>query len=604
MSGELETNRDSGRTRAVLKALVYLQLSSMKGRFLGMIKRLRNPRYLAGFAAGLAYFYYFFLRHVFNHTGMGKQRGLGSLFENAQDWVQTAEPIAAFGVLGMITLFWLFRQSSAALAFTEAEIAFLFPAPVSRTTLIHFKLIKAQLTILFTVLLFSLFSQKLPYSDTHYLMHALGWWLMFSILNLHSLGVAFTQARLIDLGMRPWLRRLIGISLVLLVVGISGVVMWNTVPSPAPGHETDILPWVKGFLGAPPLCWILKLSGLVVKPFFAQTTGAWLLALPGALVLLVLHYFWAIRAQVSFEEASLTQAQKIATTVERVRKGSSLFRVSKRRQDPFKLRSTGPHAFAFLWKGLLGAGFWGMPRNWLIFGGLVIATVGSLLSIPSLAFIRPIFSVICAGIGAYILFLVPLMSQRGIPALMQRMEVVKSYPLPGWKVVLGEMLTPIVMISVLEWVLLGCIGASGLIGLEKMPSFLKMLLGPGLPGLALLVPLFLAVSLSLPFAGALYFPAWLSVNTSRSIGLDVMGQRMLFSAGVILTMLLAALPATLFGSVPFLLFSLFTESQLLPFYSGVLTAAAVLAGELVLIFWWLGQRYERFDISLERSGNG
>ena len=48
----------------------------------------------------------------------------------------------------------------AALTFTEAEVAFLFPAPVSRRTLIHFKLLKSQLGILFATLIFSLLTNR------------------------------------------------------------------------------------------------------------------------------------------------------------------------------------------------------------------------------------------------------------------------------------------------------------------------------------------------------------------------------------------------------------------------------------------------------------
>jgi len=57
-------------------------------------------------------------------------------------------------LLGVIVLFaWLVPGERAALTFTEAEVAFLFPAPVTRRTLVHFKLVRSQLRIFFSALL-------------------------------------------------------------------------------------------------------------------------------------------------------------------------------------------------------------------------------------------------------------------------------------------------------------------------------------------------------------------------------------------------------------------------------------------------------------------
>ena len=52
-------------------------------------------------------------------------------------------------------------------AFTEAEVAFLFPAPVPRQVLVHFKLLKSQLRILFSALLFALLSLRFRFLGLH-----------------------------------------------------------------------------------------------------------------------------------------------------------------------------------------------------------------------------------------------------------------------------------------------------------------------------------------------------------------------------------------------------------------------------------------------------
>ena len=69
---------------------------------------------------------------------------------------------AILSLIGVVVLFlfvasaWIFPHKRTALIFSEAEIAFLFPAPVGRRALIHFKLLRSQIAILFTVLLLTL----------------------------------------------------------------------------------------------------------------------------------------------------------------------------------------------------------------------------------------------------------------------------------------------------------------------------------------------------------------------------------------------------------------------------------------------------------------
>ena len=67
----------------------------------------------------------------------------------------------ALALFVIVLLAWIIPHERAALTFTEAEVAFLFPAPVTRRTLIHFKLLRSQLGIFFTTLLLTLFSRAI-----------------------------------------------------------------------------------------------------------------------------------------------------------------------------------------------------------------------------------------------------------------------------------------------------------------------------------------------------------------------------------------------------------------------------------------------------------
>src|SRR5205085_7964459 len=110
-------------------------------------------------------------------------------------------------------LAWMVPHQRAALAFTEAEVAFLFPAPVTRRGLIHFKLLRSQTAILFTTVLLTLVANRF---GGRAWIHAAGWWVILSTLNLHFLGSSFARTLLLERGISNWRRRL-GILLLLAV---------------------------------------------------------------------------------------------------------------------------------------------------------------------------------------------------------------------------------------------------------------------------------------------------------------------------------------------------------------------------------------------------
>src|SRR5262249_5349284 len=139
------------------------------------------------------------------------------------------ESLGALALLVFIVSAWLFPHRRAALAFTEAEVAFLFPAPVSRRGLIHFKLLRSQAAILFTTLFLVLITNR---AGGHAWIRAGGWWLILCTLNLHFLASSFARTMLLDRGISNWQRRLA--VLVILALAAGGVVFWASRTIPAP----------------------------------------------------------------------------------------------------------------------------------------------------------------------------------------------------------------------------------------------------------------------------------------------------------------------------------------------------------------------------------
>jgi ABC-2 type transport system permease protein len=583
----------------MIGALVYLQLTSLKNAGRRRLQRLRQPRYLFATIVGLAYFYFFFFRQLASRGAHHGPPGMAPVNIGLAVGLSVAVLIMAL----RIVYTWIFSTQRAALAFTEAEVAFLFQAPVSRRVLVHFKLLKSQLRILFLALLFSLLSNRYRFLGGNVWTHAAGWWILLSTLELHGIGASFTRERLLNLGLNPMRRRvLLGGALALF-----GFITWwwlrRHLPTPPAIERTNvtaIFTSLQGVLALPPLSWILAPFRWILGPFFAPDGTAFLRALGPALLVLGVHYVWVIRSEVAFEEASIDLARKHAERVAAFRAGGwrGLRRPARRRREPFALHPRGLAPIAFLWKNLISAGPWFYPRNWLLISAAVLAVVAGLAADPAL---RPWLSVagaVTMGVSIWVLIAGPMLMRREVHLMMERLDVIKSHPLRGWQVVLGEMLAPIVLLTSVEWLVLAVAAVSfgALTGKFATTALLTSL---GAAGVGLLVPPVVGLMVAIPFAATLYFPGWMSAVGQAGGGMEVMGQRLIFAGGYLLVLVLALLPAALAAAVPYLVVQWLAGTQVPALLAGAVAASLVLIGELAAVVWWLGGRYERFDLSTE-----
>ena len=118
------------------------------------------------------------------------------------------EMLAAVGVTLILLYTWLFGSDRRALAFSRAEVTWLFPAPVTRAQLIRYKLLRGQFVVLFNVLLWTfLLSRDLTGGSWR---RAAAIWVLLTTLSLHRLGAALLKASLWEHGavaVRAWSRR-------------------------------------------------------------------------------------------------------------------------------------------------------------------------------------------------------------------------------------------------------------------------------------------------------------------------------------------------------------------------------------------------------------
>ncbi|HXT40650.1 MAG TPA: putative ABC exporter domain-containing protein, partial [Candidatus Angelobacter sp.] len=278
----------------MIGALIYLQSQSLKNRLRARLRRLKKPKYLAGAVVGAAYFYFFFFRHFF--AGRRPTTNV------------TPETLLLFELVGALALFvmvmsaWIFPHERAALAFSEAEIAFLFPAPVTRKALIHFKLLRSQLAILFTTLLLTLVTRR--FGGGAGWIRALGWWLILSTLNLHTLAASFARTRLLERGISNWRRRAVLLSAATALVVAASLWVRHNVPAPR-ASDFESLEMMKYYfrhtLESGPASYVLYPFRLVVRPYLATDGWTFLVAAGPVLALMLFHYWWVMKSDVAFE---------------------------------------------------------------------------------------------------------------------------------------------------------------------------------------------------------------------------------------------------------------------------------------------------------------
>jgi len=588
----------------MLSALLYLQYHSLRNRTLLRLKRLRQPKYLIGGIVGAIYFYFYFFRYLFVRQGSPASVTVSTVPGD----IAIYEAIGACLFLAAVLLTWLVPHERAALSFSEAEVAFLFPAPISRRGLIHFKLMRSQTAILFTTFFLMLVTNRF---GGKFWIHAAGWWLILSTLNLHVLGSSFARTMLLDRGISNWQRRLIVGGILMLVA--SAVFIWagRTLPRPDfgqwdPSQPLDVVfgnlrEYGHQILIAGPVPYLLYPFRLVIRPYLAPNAHAFLFALLPALGILAAHYWWVIHSNVAFEEASIDASRKLAEKITAMRAGNwqTSNKMVKRRRPPFELRPTGARVVALLWKNLISAGQAFTLRTWImlaVLGTMLCVIVGQSASASGLV---PALAMAAGVLLVWSLFIGPQMLRQDLRQDLPLADVLKMYPLPGWQIVLGELLGPVIILTALQWllVLIG-VGFASRTDLALLTGWHS--LGFGL-GIAVLAPMLNLVTLQIPNAAVLLFPAWFQAGKDGPQGIEATGQRIVFMLGQLIVFILALIPAVLaFGAV-FVLVKFLVSSVSVAIPLASLAAALVIGGEAALGLLLLGRIFDRLDVSSELS---
>ncbi len=573
-------------------ALFYYQFHSVKNRLATRVKRLREPKYLVGAIVGGLYFYYYLLRAFLR----GPRAAVGPA--HLEIW----ESIAALFMMVIVLLAWIVPHSRSALAFTEAEVSFLFPAPITRRTLINFKLLKSQSAIFFSSLLMTIIGRG--WGGGNFLIRAVGWWTLLSVFNLHLLGSSFALTMLMDRGISNWQRRVFVLGALGAVM--AGVYLWvrATLP-PLPGglvtpDMSRILEYAGQVLQAGPIPYLLLPFRLMAAPYFAANTLQFLRALGPALAIIGLHYWWVTRANVAFEEASLERSRKDAERIAAARSGNwrAMKKPKKAARPPFALSPVGIPATAVFWKNLVSAGQYVTTRVWLMLLWCAIIAGGVLRSRGGQAADLQMGILFLAGMVVMMsLISGPQMLRNDLRQDLPAADLLKMYPMPGWQVVLGEVLAPAVMLAAAQWLLL----VVAVIFCPRQFKAHEVLLVTRLglaASAAVVLPFVDLIAMLIPNASVLFFPAWFQLGKEGPRGFETTGQQLILMFGQMLVLVVSLVPAGVAFAALFFGASFFLGHSMGLFLGGI-AAAIVLAGEAALGIKLLGGVFERLDLSEE-----
>ncbi len=597
----------------MLHALLYLRLRSLQNLVWSRLRRLRQPKYLVGALFAIAYFYLLVFRRA--RAGMSAAGG-GLLTQLSPD---TAALVLGFGGVALLVLvcgMWVLPGDRPGFHFSEPEIAFLFPAPVTRSALVHYKLVSTLFSSLLQTLFFAVIFNGRAVLTGRAPQLLVSWWLVLSFISLHYLGASLTIARLVERGIHARTRRAAVLGLVVLVIAVAAAWIWRTLPPPpaaGPGAE-----WLRQPFATGALRWVLWPVQLLLRPFLAASFGAFLLALAPALAVLTLHYLWITRTNVAFEEASIARAERRAARLAELRRSGGV-RVSaapaRGRRPPFNVGRAPWPELAFVWKNLLSARPWFTPRAWLAVAGILVAASAILQQAMGNAYWRAGGMIAAAGMVTIFaaLFYGPLLSRLDLRQDLPNADILKGYPLPGWRVVLGELLAPTAVLSGIVWLglLAWYLGLHG----HQPPSLSPEWFSPGMRVVwclcaAVIAPAVLAVELLIPNAAPVLLPGWFHSLRTPGGGIDLMGQRLIFGFGQVFVVALSlavalgfAVGSHLMIRGAFAVWALVARVEsagpgpAVSITFGAAVTALALLGELLAGVWWVGRRFERLDVS-------
>ena len=559
--------------------LTFLQFTWLgtRNRTLQRLRRLRDPRYLLGALAGIAYLWFIF----FKNSTRPKVMIAGS---------DLVVDVLSLVVLIIMILAWALPSDSGGLQFSDAEIAFLFPSPIRRRDLLLYKIIRAQPRALGSAMAFFIFGWRRSF--------LVGMWAALSVLGIYFTFVALARARL-KLMHIGFIARSIIVSAILTALASFAASRIHAAIHMKRYDSKVLTPLFQELFRSPAMRDILFVPRLFATAASAPTLAQLGMGIAGVLAAGAVFFLLAARMNVSFEEASIVTSARRTARMERLRaRQGGQMQVSYRRFGPlFRLGETGIPEVAIVWKNVIA-----LVRTAFGIAVLLLLLAVLLLGIAFYQHDEVVYRVIgplFLMLSSFLPLIGPQFFANDLRLDLARSEILKSYPIVGERLVAAELAAPLCVITALELVFASC--ASLLMHLSGAtdrfvqfvgtPEFIITVLVLTLPVCALLLVIRNAVPL--------YFPAWTMRSADDVRSFVNVGQRFIILFANLFALIVTLIPAALVAVPTAWIAYKFLRASAMFVPVATVPAAMVIACEVWFGVKMLGARFDEMDVSNE-----
>ena len=567
-------------------ALRYLLWHSARNRMRGQVARLKRPRYLLAVLAGGLYFgtLLFNSRMPSPLTGSTSST-IGQLIYTAIIFVTVASG-------------WVFGSDKPALAFSEAEVQLLFPAPLTRSALVRYKVAQAQIVVLFSVIIWVVLLRRggtaLPFW-----MRAISLWIILSTLYLHRVGASLVRTSAVTHGRRGVRTNAIPIAIVATVIVVVGVTVVRAIPAVrAALHVGAGGAALERLVTSQPLAGILFPFHLLVAPLFADSSMHWLIAILPAFGLMAVHYPWVTHTDAAFEEAVANAAAKraraIATSRNTRRRPIAIAEGAVPRPW-FPLAPTGHPAIAIVWKNVLGyTRALRLTTVAILLCTLVVIGAAVYSEVGDWSDLAQIGETLCAIPIVMLIVLGPGFVRADLRQDLLQLDQLRGYPLRGSTIVAAEIASSTMILTAMQYILL--LLAAVLSSFDPRPP---VPVAPAVLIALIALPTLNAIALTVANGAALLFPGWVRLGDGRAQGIEAMGQNVLAIFLSLIITFVALIPPIIIATIVASGVSTVSSRAISAWYfvPAAPVGALVAIGELWVAITWLGRVFARTDLA-------
>ena len=569
---------------------LWLTWRGFRNRTLRQLQRVRQPRYAIAMLAGLIYFWWIFFRP-------GRPRPMAHAIPGGASG-EMLLTVFSLGLALMVASFWLLGSDKPPLAFTQAEVQLLFPAPITRRQLVELKLFQAQLAIILSTVVWVILLGR---RDAAVLQSGIALWILFTTMHLQRVGASLVRTSTSGHGLsgakhNRW---------TLIVFGIAiGAVLWSVVaafPSlRAAANGGDLVGALGDLLHRRAISVVLFPFRLVIAPILASSSAEWARTILPALLILLLHVPWVLRTDAAFEEAAAEAAVKRAERIDAIRSRRGRVRAPRRSgaRTWLPLAPYGRPANAIVWKNIIAIARTVPPSTvGLLVGVIVVALTAMFMIAPNVHDSTSVVAILMLTAAGFLVLAGPLWIRNDLRLDMLRLELLRAYPLSGQSIVRAELVASTAVLTLLQ-LLLAVASYVALWGGGPMELTLSGRTAV-LVVVILAAPAVNAANLLVQNAAALLFPAWVRLGLSRPGGVEAMGQAIVTTFGSMLVLaFLLLIPAALGGILGLILLAHFGLWGLVP---GAALGAALVFAEIWVISGWLGGAFEKQEPGFDKG---